>query len=114
MGDARRKIVVDAVCALALEGCFRPGLGALQAATGMPKTTLLSLFGRIHLLYRVVARERADEIVMALRHNARAGAFPLGCDNKALAWFVMVGTACERSSHARAAGAVTSAGSPQP
>lgn len=95
-GDARRKLVIDAVVAAALEGNFRPDLGLLQAVTGMPKTTILSLFGRIHLLYRVVARERADEIVIALRHNARADAFPLGCDNKALAWFVMVGAPRER------------------
>ena len=83
-GDLRRAQVIAAVLACADAGDFRPTYSELAFRTGIPIASIASLFGRLHLLYRVVARERAAEICEALRRHSSAA-------ERDMAWIVMVG-----------------------
>lgn len=93
-GDARRALIVQAVLTSARDGNFRPGLVELRQRTGIPKTSIVRLFGSLDLLYRVVARRHIPEILQA------AGCDAVRVDPNAgqrLAWLIMVGKPRELS-----------------
>lgn len=85
-GDARRAVVIEAVLASCRDGNFRPGLDELVRRSGIPKGSIIKLFGALPLIYRIVARERPDEVADAGRHAA-GGVVGL----KEFAWLIMVG-----------------------
>ena len=88
-GDARRAQVIDAVIASARDGNFRPSFADLTERTGIPGASVARLFGKLHLLYRVVARQHVAEICDAMR-----GADAL--EERDIAWLIMVGKRRER------------------
>lgn len=88
-GDLRRAQVIAAVLACARDGDLRPTYAELTMRTRIPAASIAKLFGKLHLLYRVVARERAAEICEAVRG-------PDALEERDLAWLLMVGKRRER------------------
>jgi AcrR family transcriptional regulator len=79
-GDKTRERLIEAVIEFAKAGRFRVTTRQLGQYAGVHHTAVNRHFGAIHLLYRVVARERWQEIPL-----------PAGNDHRALAWAILVG-----------------------
>ena len=79
--------IVEAVMARIRAGHFQPSVPDIIAIAGISRKTLNKHFGPLHLLMRVVARERWREVVPLLP-------FPVPDDAKAqrtAVWAVLVG-----------------------
>lgn len=64
--ERTREALLDAAVALIGEGYFRPEASAIAARAGVHKSAINRHFSAIHLLHRVVARERAGAVLEAL------------------------------------------------
>lgn len=86
-GDARRQQVIEAVLSYCRDGNFRPKLDELVVRSGIPRGSIIRLFGALPLIYRVVARERWGAVIEA----AGLEILDPGEAEKTLAWLIMVG-----------------------
>ncbi len=92
-GTITRGRLLDAVVAFANEGRYRVLAGDLALFAGVERTAINRHFGAVHLLYRVAARERWQEIklpaelVFVDEHRTR----------RDLVWVLLVGEPRELS-----------------
>jgi AcrR family transcriptional regulator len=88
--EATREALLDAAVAMIAEGDFRPEASAIAARAKVHPATINRHFSAIHLLYRVVARERSGAVLEAL------GLFPIDVPRLAalqadLVWIALTG-----------------------
>lgn len=88
--EQTREALLDAAVALIEAGDFRPEASAIAARAGVHKSAVNRHFTALHLLHRVVARERAGAVLDALglvsMEDARTAAL-----QGDLVWIVMTG-----------------------
>jgi hypothetical protein len=80
--------IVEAALALIAEGNFRPTLSQVAERAMVGRNRINDHFGYIHLLYRVLARERSEAVAEA----AGLGGLP-EAEQKRLVWLIMTGGA---------------------
>lgn len=64
--EQTREALLDAAVELIVAGDFRPEASAIAKRAGRNKSLVNRHFSALHLLYRVVARERAGAVLEAL------------------------------------------------
>lgn len=87
---ATREVLLDAAVELIVAGNFRPEASAIAARAKVHPATINRHFLAIHLLYRVIARERTGAVLEAL------GLFPIDVPRLAalqtdLVWISLTG-----------------------
>jgi hypothetical protein len=93
--ERTREALVDATVALISAGDFRPEAAAIAKRAGVHKSAVNRHFSAIHLLHRVIARERPGAVLEAL--GIEAPLSECGSDARTaglqsdLVWIVMTG-----------------------
>ncbi len=94
VGEEKRKALIKAALDLIASGHFRFGAQELADKAGVRRQAICRYFGSVDLLYRVLAREKWEEIVP---HMPFATGFMLDHEAKAAAWTLLVGKPRELS-----------------
>ena len=88
--EQTREALLDAAVTLLGEGDFRPEAAAVAKRAGVHKSAINRHFSAIHLLHRVVARERPGAVLEALGLSPLDDARTMALQND-LVWIAMTG-----------------------
>ena len=88
--EQTREALLDAAVDLISAGDFRPEAAAIAKRAGVHKSAINRYFSAIHLLHRVVARERPAAVLEALGLSPLDDARTMALQND-LVWIAMTG-----------------------
>lgn len=88
--DTTRAMLIESALSFLAEGQWRPEAGAIAARADRDKAIINHYFGSLKLLYRVIARERPDDVLRSLGIEPLDDARTVALQ-RALVWIVMTG-----------------------